>query len=187
MNHLQLGIIGTGVSSFLTNVLGLSLNIYIVSQREEFDHICSVSIFDKRVFENISIYLKIGMPNVTIIMLDWTCFEITAVMSGFLGVEAQAVNVIALNIITIVFQIPYGIQQAACALIGQRIGAGDVQEAKALERILSTFATLVNCLELIVFYLIRDRMVLVFTSQESVLRLADEIMIVIIIVIAMDF
>lgn len=62
-----------------------------------------------------------------------------------------------------------------------------MQEAKALERILSTFATLVNCLELIVFYLIRDRMVLVFTSQESVLRLADEIMIVIIIVIAMDF
>ena len=79
------------------------MNLYIVSQREDFDQICSVSIFEKRVYENISIYLKIGMPNVTIIMLDWTCFEITAVMSGYMGVNQQAVNVIALNIITIVF------------------------------------------------------------------------------------
>lgn len=42
-------------------------------------------------------------------------------------------------------------------------------------------------MELIVFYLIRDQMVIVFTTQESVLKLADEIIIVIIIVIAMDF
>ena len=92
-------------------------------------------------------------------MLDWTCFEITAVLSGYLGVGEQAVNVIALNILTITFQIPYGIQQAGCALIGQRIGAGKIQEAKSLERTLSTFATLINCLEMIVFYLIRNQMV----------------------------
>lgn len=87
VNQLGLGIIGTGISSFLTNTLGMVLNIYIISQREEFDQICAVSIFDKRVFENTSIYLKIGLPNMIIIMLDWTCFEITAIMSGYLGVE----------------------------------------------------------------------------------------------------
>ena len=101
--YLEMGIIGTGISSFITNSLGLFLNMMIVQNREDFDQICSISIFDKRVYDNIWIYLKIGLPNVTIIMLDWTCFEITAIMSGFLGVEEQAVNVVALNIITIVF------------------------------------------------------------------------------------
>lgn len=120
VTYLDLGILGTSISSFLTNVVGLALNLHLVAsaQGEDFDQITAISIFDSKVYENMDIYLRIGLPNVTIIMLDWTCFEITAVMSGFLGVEQQAVNVLALNITTIVFQIPYGIQQAGCALIG---------------------------------------------------------------------
>ena len=86
VNCFGFGIIGTGISSFITNALGLFLNIQYVNQREEFDKICTTSLLDSRVLENTSTYLKIGLPNMTIIMLDWTCFEITAVLSGYLGV-----------------------------------------------------------------------------------------------------
>ena len=100
-----------------------------------------------------------------ILMLDWTCFEITSLMAGCLGVEEQAVNVIVLNILALTFQIPYGIQQSACAMIGNQIGAGDIIEAKKLYRALSTFSTMVNLLELLLFYLIRDNFVTVYTTQ----------------------
>lgn len=53
--------------------------------------------------------------------------------------------------------------------------------------VLSTFSTFVNCFELIVFYLLRDQMILVFTSQEQLLRIMDKIILAILVVIAMDF
>jgi len=39
-------------------------------------------------------------------------------MAGFLGVVPQATNIIIVNIAVLFFQIPYGIQSAATALIG---------------------------------------------------------------------
>ena len=44
-----------------------------------------------------------------------------------------------------------------------------------------------NCLELIIFYFIRDQFILIFTTQEHLLRITDRIILVILIVIAMDF
>ena len=46
----------------------------------------------------------------TIILLDWTCFEITSLMAGLLGVDEQAVNIILLNLLTLSFQVGYGLQ-----------------------------------------------------------------------------
>ena len=54
-----------------------------------------------------------------IILLDWTCFEISSLMAGILGVNEQAVNIILLNALTLSFQIGYGLQQAGCALVGR--------------------------------------------------------------------
>jgi len=109
VTYLDLGIVGTGISSFLTNLLGLTINCVLTSYKKELVDANSVSIFDYRVYENMGIYLKIGLPNVVILMLDWTCFEASSLMAGYLGVEEQAVNVIVLNVLLITFQIPYGI------------------------------------------------------------------------------
>lgn len=89
ISYFGFGILGTSLSSFLTNGMGLALNLYFVanSQGEDYDKITTISFFDSRIYENMGIYLQIGLPNVAIIMLDWTCFEVTAVMSGFLGVK----------------------------------------------------------------------------------------------------
>lgn len=137
--------------------------------------------------ENLAIYLKIALPNVIILMLDWTCFEASSLMAGMLGVKEQAVNVIILNILTVTFQVPYGIQQAGCALVGEKIGAGEVHEAKQLQKLLTTFASFVNCLELIFFYFVRDSFILIFTTQRELIELTDAIIYVVLIVIAQDF
>lgn len=84
---MDLGIAGIGVASLLTNSLGLILNMYMTSCNEEIQQTCRISIFDSRVMENIMIYLKIGLPNVTILMLDWTAFEASSLMAGYLGVK----------------------------------------------------------------------------------------------------
>ena len=55
------------------------------------------------MLENTETYLKLSLPNVAILMLDWTCFEASSLMAGYLGIAELAVNVIVLNILTITF------------------------------------------------------------------------------------
>ena len=44
-------------------------------------------MFDEIVWKDLSTYVKIGVPNMTIILLDWTCFEVSSLMAGVLGVN----------------------------------------------------------------------------------------------------
>lgn len=88
IEYLNLGIAGTGVSSLLTNLLGLILNMYMTNSKEGIEEARDVSIFDSRVLEKTgaSMYLQISLPNVVVLMLDWTCFEASSLMAGYLGV-----------------------------------------------------------------------------------------------------
>jgi Na+-driven multidrug efflux pump len=63
----------------------------------------NISIFNKKVYSNIKEYLTIGIPNMIVLILDWTCFEISSIMAGLLGVNEQAVNIILLNLTTLAF------------------------------------------------------------------------------------
>ena len=45
-----------------------------------------------------------------VLILDWTCFEISSIMAGLIGVNEQAVNIILLNITTLAFQVSYVLQ-----------------------------------------------------------------------------
>ena len=54
-----------------------------------------------------------------IIVLDWGCFEITTLMAGYIGVNEQATQILLLNILYVLSQFPYGLQQSSSYLIGK--------------------------------------------------------------------
>ena len=51
-----------------------------------------------------------GMPNMTIMFLDWSCWEVMTLMSGSLGVTEQATQILLLDISYITYAIPAGVQ-----------------------------------------------------------------------------
>jgi multidrug resistance protein, MATE family len=82
------------------------------------------------VFRQIREYISIGTPNIAVVVLDWACFEITTLMAGYVGVKEQAAQILLLNMVYVLFQIPYGLQLSSSYLIGKQIGAGDIPLAK---------------------------------------------------------
>ena len=61
---------------------------------------------------------------------EWWCFEILAIFAGMLSNAELAAQVAIINIITLLFMIPLGVQFAASSLVGIEIGAGNPQQAK---------------------------------------------------------
>jgi len=45
-----------------------------------------------------------------ILILDWSCFEVSSLMAGYMGVNQLASNVLLLNFLVISFQFAYGVQ-----------------------------------------------------------------------------
>ena len=98
-----MGIEGTTLASFITNGLVLIINVYLTSKEKGLEIANKVRFFDKRVFKNIDIYLSIGMPCMMILILDWSCFEVSSLMTGYIGVNELASNVLLLNFLVISF------------------------------------------------------------------------------------
>jgi Na+-driven multidrug efflux pump len=77
---------------------------------------------DRRSFQNICAYLAIGIPGACMLCFEWWCFELLAIFSGLMSVEALAAEVIVVNIVTLIFMVPLGTGYAASAFTGFYIG-----------------------------------------------------------------
>ena len=53
---------------------------------------------------------------------EWWVFELLAIFSGLMSVEALAAEVIVVNIVTLVFMVPLGTAYAASAFTGYFLG-----------------------------------------------------------------
>lgn len=65
---------------------------------------------------------------------EWWAFEILILLSGIIGVKEQAALIIQFTICSMTYMVNLGIQEASATLIGNQIGALNVQEAKSFAK-----------------------------------------------------
>jgi len=123
----DLGVIGTGISEVITYAFLLSTTVFLTRNLEELRGTSDVTPFSQPVLKGLGQYFSIGYPTMVLMFLDWSTFEFMTLMSGLLSVVEQASQILLLNICSQLFQIPYGIQQATCQIIGCEIGRQDKQ------------------------------------------------------------
>lgn len=80
----------------------------------------------RQSFSNIGDYLAIGIPGACMLCFEWWCFELLAIFSGLISVEALAAEVIVVNLVTLIFMVPLGTGYAASAFTGYFLGKRQV-------------------------------------------------------------
>ena len=81
-----------------------------------------------------------------IMLLDWTSYQIMILMTGYLSVDDQAANIILQSLTSILFQIPFGFQMSACALVGKDVGENEPIKAKKTFKFIFVLSMFINCL-----------------------------------------
>ena len=81
---------------------------------------------DRRALRNMCEYLKIGIPGACMLCFEWWCFELLAIFSGLMSVEALAAEVIIVNLVALIFMVPLGTAYAASAFTGVFLGRGKI-------------------------------------------------------------
>ena len=120
------------------------------------------------------------------LLAEGWAFNILGVLAGLISVQDQAVNTILLQMIAVMFMVPQGIQSAACAIIGEQIGANRVPLAKSYFQIMSLSVISLLFMVQALVYFSKDAIVRVFTEDAAVRELADSCIFIIIIAFVPD-
>lgn len=63
---------------------------------------------NKESFVNLASYLRVAIPSLTMLCLEWWSFEVLAFMAGRISLEATAAHVVVLNTHVVIIMIPLG-------------------------------------------------------------------------------
>ena len=81
---LNLGIYGTGLADFTTFSIRLILLIIFTRREKDLEQ---TSVWpDKRIYQDLIGYIKIGGPSTFMVCLDWWAWELNLFFSGYFGV-----------------------------------------------------------------------------------------------------
>jgi MATE family multidrug resistance protein len=99
---------------------------------------------NKSMFKNIWHYLSIGVPGAMMLCFEWWAFELLALLSGLISVEAQAAEIVVINMASFFFMVPLGTSYAASALTGFFLGEGKINQAKKYGHLTLVFSTIIT-------------------------------------------
>lgn len=148
-----MGIKGAGVGTGLSNALiFILMNLYALCQESVSE---AITCPNAETFKDLRGYLEFGIPSTLMLWAEWWAFELIVLMGGWLGVEQQAALVILLTLADFFFQIPFGLQTAISAVVGQEIGRHNVKMAKKYNRVAIQISFTIVLITDLLFFLFR--------------------------------
>ena len=168
-----MGVVGCGISTLVAMWLQL-LMAALVLWRDPFYDRFALTAPGQRAPHRASILamLRLGLPMGLTILVEVTGFAFMAIFISRLGETAVAGHQIATNLVSLLFMLPLGLSNATGTLVAQRIGAGDLRDARRLGWHGMQFAL---CLALVVgtvVFAARLQVLQLYTDNPAVLAAA---------------
>ncbi len=121
----RLDLLGAGLATTLVNIGMCAAAIWICYAFAPFRKFRVLGRFWRPDWKLLGQLFVIGAPISGSMALEWGLFSSAALLVGWLGTTALAAHQIALQIVTILFMVPFGISLAATVRVGHAVGRRD--------------------------------------------------------------
>ena len=183
----DLKIYGIGLAAFCTNSIIFLLQNYFLRNLEIAQECHQVSFFDSNNLNGISGYLKLAIPCLLFIIIEWAAYDMTNVIAGIVDSKTLGCHVVYYQYLMVLATLPMGIGMAACTLVGNRIGEGDVLAAKTYYRHINIFSIIIWIVSMSIYFLCYKRVWSLFTTDADLSNIRDETVFFFLGTIAGDF
>jgi len=112
--------------------------------------------------------LRLGVPMGMAILVEVTGFSVMALLISRIGTLPVAGHQIAVNIVSLMFMLPLGLANAAATLVAQRIGAGDLTDARKLGWHGMLLGAAIAAALGSLMYLMREQVISLYTTNAAV-------------------
>jgi putative MATE family efflux protein len=127
--HLEIGVVGAAIATTTGRTIGVLLQLYLLSRKNG-----NVQLSAKHFGYNsevISSLLKLGAGNTGQFMIPSVSWTIVVMILASFGNNAVAGYTIAIRVIIFTILPAWGLANAAAALVGQHLGAGNPEKAES--------------------------------------------------------
>lgn len=116
-------------------------------------------------------YLKIAVPSLAMICVEWWCFEAIILLAGRLPQPEVAIDVVGIcvNVATTTFMIPFGLSGAASVRVSNELGAGRPAAARLAAQSVAVLALTLMAAIAVLLASLHRVLPLVITSDPAVL------------------
>lgn len=99
---------------------------------------------------------------------EWWAYEFITLLAGYLGVKAQATQIITFNFTSIMYAVAQGLQTSSCTLVGKHVGNGETRLARQIYYKIKTASVFIIATAFVTFMLIRESFFAAFTSDKEI-------------------
>lgn len=84
----------------------------------------------RRLRRSVREYVRLGVPSALMTYFDFWIYTVLLLLASYLGVVANAAQVILFNVASAVYAVGLGFGQATCTLVGNNVAQGKIVKAK---------------------------------------------------------
>ena len=184
----MIGLIGIGGCSLTISFFFFSIvtfaTIYILAQKKLYQGLWHG--FSWAIFHDWKQFFLLGIPSALMLLLEWGVFELNGLASGRLGVETLGTMSICMQILTLVYMLPLGVNVAVSVRVGRSLGEGNTSKAKRAVISSSVLMAIVVLLDAILLWFTRGLVPRFFSGDPRLLQLYKEIVPLLIIFHTLD-
>ena len=168
-----LGVAGCGIATAVAMWSQLCVAALVV-RRDPFYQRFALTAPGQRAPHRASMgaMLRLGLPIGLTILVEVTGFAFMAIFISRLGETVVAGHQIATNLVSLLFMLPLGLSNATGTLVAQRIGAGDLRDARRLGWHGLQFAMVVALAVGTLVFVARAQVLRLYTDNPAVLAAA---------------
>ena len=168
-----MGVVGCGIATAVA-MWAQALLALVLLRRDPFYRRFELTSPGQRAPHGPSLraLLRLGVPMGLGIAVEVTGFAFMAIFISRLGETAVAGHQIAANLVSLLFMMPLGLSNATSTLVAQRIGAGDLRDARRLGWHGLQFTVSVALVVGGLVYLAREPVLRLYTDNPTVLAAA---------------
>uniref|UniRef100_A0A668SVP3 Multidrug and toxin extrusion protein n=1 Tax=Oreochromis aureus TaxID=47969 RepID=A0A668SVP3_OREAU len=170
IHWLDLGVGGSAAANTLSQIyICTFLFAYIWWKRL---HVTTWGGWSVESLQDWGSYMKLAIPSTLMKCFEWWVYEFGGFFAGMLSENELAAQHAVMMVAVITYMFPLGIQAAACARVGNALGAGDTGRALLTSKMSLTLAVV----EGLVLGSIKTVIGFVFTSDEKIIGLVSQLM-----------
>uniref|UniRef100_A0A3B4XDF1 Multidrug and toxin extrusion protein n=1 Tax=Seriola lalandi dorsalis TaxID=1841481 RepID=A0A3B4XDF1_SERLL len=121
-------------------------------------------------------YMKLAIPSTLMTCFEWWVYEFGGFFAGMLSEDELAAQHAVIMVAFITYMFPLGVQAAACARVGNALGAGDTARAILTSKMSLTLAGSMAVVEGLVLGSTKTVIGSIFTSDEKIIGLVSHLM-----------
>ncbi|KAF7666796.1 hypothetical protein LDENG_00091670 [Lucifuga dentata] len=121
-------------------------------------------------------YMKLAIPSTLMTCFEWWIYEFGGFFAGIFGEDELAAQHAAIMVAFITYMFPLGVQAAACARVGNALGAGDTARALLSSKLSLILASTMGIVEGLVLISTKTVLGFMFTSDENIVGLVSYLM-----------